>query len=147
MVWQFRLPGKGSASGHLFDGCGATCMHMEKSPQFAWKQCLVIRSDLRMSCGKMCAQAAHAALLASERADTVSRRRWMAEGQKKVVLKVSGERDLYELKAIAEAAGVSAALVQDAGMTEIPPGTVTALGLGPAKAEEMDRITAALPLL
>jgi PTH2 family peptidyl-tRNA hydrolase len=122
-------------------------MHMEKIPQFAWKQCLLIRSDLRMSCGKMCAQAAHAALLAYEKADTMPRRRWLAEGQKKVVLKVSGERDLYEMKVIAEAAGISAALVQDAGMTEIPPGTVTALGLGPAKSEEMDRITGSLPLL
>ncbi len=120
---------------------------MEKIPQFAWKQCLLIRSDLRMSCGKMCAQAAHAALLAYEKADTMPRRRWLAEGQKKVVLKVSGERDLYEMKVIAEAAGISAALVQDAGMTEIPPGTVTALGLGPAKSEEMDRITGSLPLL
>jgi PTH2 family peptidyl-tRNA hydrolase len=120
---------------------------MEKSPLFAWKQCLVIRSDLRMSCGKMCAQTAHAALLAYERADTVSRRKWMAEGQKKVVLKVASERDLYELRALAEAAGIAAALVQDAGMTEIPPGTMTALGLGPAKAEDLDRITGSLPLL
>ncbi|NYT06972.1 MAG: peptidyl-tRNA hydrolase [Methanomicrobiales archaeon] len=120
---------------------------MEKSPQFAWKQCLVIRSDLRMSCGKMCAQSAHAALLAYERADAVTRRKWLAEGQKKVVLKVAGERDLYELKVIAEAAGIAAALVQDAGMTEIPPGTVTALGIGPAKAEDMDRITGSLSLL
>ena len=120
---------------------------MEKSPQFAWKQCLVIRSDLRMSCGKMCAQAAHAALLSYEKADMVSRRKWLAEGQKKVVLKAAGERDLYELKSIAEAAGIATALVQDAGMTEIPPGTVTALGLGPAKSDDMDRITGSLSLL
>jgi PTH2 family peptidyl-tRNA hydrolase len=32
-------------------------------------------------------------------------------------------------------------------MTEIPPGTVTALGLGPAKNEELDRITGTLSLL
>ncbi len=120
---------------------------MERSPQFAWKQCLIIRSDLRMSCGKMCAQTAHAALLAYERTDVVTRRKWLAEGQKKVILKVPSERDLHELKAIAEAAGIAAALVEDAGMTEIPPGTVTALGLGPAKAEDLDRITGSLSLL
>jgi PTH2 family peptidyl-tRNA hydrolase len=32
-------------------------------------------------------------------------------------------------------------------MTEIPPGTVTALGLGPAKSEDLDRITGSLTLL
>jgi PTH2 family peptidyl-tRNA hydrolase len=120
---------------------------MEKGPVFEWKQCLVIRSDLRMSCGKMCAQAAHASLLSAEKAAAATRKKWLAEGQKKVVLKAAGERDLFELKSIAEAAGIAAALVQDAGLTEIPPGTVTALGIGPAKAEDMDRITGSLSLL
>jgi len=32
-------------------------------------------------------------------------------------------------------------------MTEIPPGTVTALGLGPARTEDLDRITGDLSLL
>jgi len=48
---------------------------------------------------------------------------------------------------IAERAGVSSSLIQDAGMTEIPPGTITALGLGPAKTEELDKITGTLTLL
>jgi PTH2 family peptidyl-tRNA hydrolase len=120
---------------------------MEKDPVFAWKQCLILRSDLRMSCGKSCAQAAHAAVLAYEKADPAMRRRWVQEGQKKVVLKVPGERDLFELKTIAERAGIPAALVQDAGLTEIPAGTVTALGLGPARTEDLDRFTGDLSLL
>jgi len=143
MIWQAGgLP----EATYLMGAVQPECT-MEKSPQFAWKQCLVIRSDLRMSCGKMCAQAAHAALLSYEKTDAASRRKWLAEGQKKVVLKAACERDLYELKFIAEAAGIATALVQDAGMTEIPPGTVTALGLGPAKSEDMDRITGSLSLL
>ncbi|MDD1705860.1 MAG: peptidyl-tRNA hydrolase Pth2 [Methanoregulaceae archaeon] len=120
---------------------------MEKDPVFEWKQCLVVRSDLRMSCGKMCAQAAHAAILAYERSDAATRRRWFTEGQKKVVLRVAGERALFEIKTIAESAGISAALVQDAGMTEVPPGTITALGLGPAKSGDLDKITGDLSLL
>ncbi len=120
---------------------------MEKEPVFAWKQCLIVRSDIRMSCGKICAQAAHAAVLSYEKCDPAVRKRWFSEGQKKVVLKVSGERELFELKTIAEMAGIAAALVQDAGLTEVPPGTVTALGLGPAKSEALDRITGDLPLL
>jgi PTH2 family peptidyl-tRNA hydrolase len=143
MIWQ---AGGFPEATYLMGAVQPECT-MEKSPQFAWKQCLIIRSDLRMSCGKMCAQAAHAALLSYEKADAATRKKWLAEGQKKVVLKAAGERDLYELKSIAEAVGIATALVLDAGMTEIPPGTVTALGLGPAKSEDMDRITGSLTLL
>lgn len=116
-------------------------------PEFRWKQCLVMRSDIKMSCGKICAQAAHAAVAAYERASSGARKGWFTEGQKKVVLKVSGERALYELKVLAEQAGIPAALIHDAGLTEIPPGTITALGLGPARNEELDKITSDLPLL
>jgi PTH2 family peptidyl-tRNA hydrolase len=117
------------------------------SREFRWKQCLVIRADIRMSCGKISAQAAHAAVAAFERCDRETRERWLSEGQKKVVLRVKDERSLLELKTIADARGIPSALIQDAGLTEIPPGTTTALGLGPARTEEMDRITADLPLL
>jgi peptidyl-tRNA hydrolase, PTH2 family len=120
---------------------------MAEGPEFKWKQCLVIRSDLKMSCGKMCAQVGHAVVLAYERADNTARKGWFSEGQKKVVLKVAGERPLFELKVLAENAGIAAALVQDAGLTEIAPGTVTALGLGPAKTEALDKLTGDLSLL
>jgi len=76
-----------------------------------------------------------------------SRKRGFQKGRKKVVLKANDERTLYELKVIAERAGVSSSLIQDAGMTEIPPGTITALGLGPARTEELDKITGMLTLL
>ncbi|MGA2933618.1 MAG: peptidyl-tRNA hydrolase Pth2 [Methanomicrobiales archaeon] len=115
--------------------------------EFRWKQCLVIRGDIKMSCGKISAQAAHAAVAAFARCDRETRESWLTEGQKKVVLKVKDERSLLELKTIADARGIAAVLIQDAGLTEIPPGTTTALGLGPARTEEMDRITSDLPLL
>jgi peptidyl-tRNA hydrolase, PTH2 family len=120
---------------------------MGSEPEFKWKQCLVVRNDLGMSCGKKCAQAAHAALSAYERAGLQERKSWFSEGQKKVVLKSPDERTLYELRSIAESLGVAFAIIQDAGMTEIPPGTVTALGLGPARTELLDRITGSLSLL
>jgi peptidyl-tRNA hydrolase, PTH2 family len=116
-------------------------------PDFRYKQCLIIRNDVKMSCGKRCAQAAHASIGAFENADKTLRKAWQSEGQKKVVLKADDERTLFELKVIAERAGISASLIQDAGMTEIPPGTITALGLGPAKSEDLDKITGSLSLL
>jgi PTH2 family peptidyl-tRNA hydrolase len=120
---------------------------MSREPEFRWKQCIIIRNDVKMSCGKKCAQAGHAAIVAYEKSTATAQKAWMNEGQKKVVLKANDERTLFELKSIAEAAGIAAALIQDAGMTEIPPGTITALGLGPAKNEDLDKITGDLTLL
>lgn len=120
---------------------------MSEEPVFKWKQCLVIRTDIKMSCGKKCVQMAHAAIGAYEHAGKEAKKAWYSEGQKKVALKVPGERELHELKMAAELAGIPCSLIQDAGLTEIPPGTITALGLGPAKSEELDRITGGLQLL
>jgi PTH2 family peptidyl-tRNA hydrolase len=118
-----------------------------QAPDFRYKQCLIIRNDVKMSCGKRCAQAAHASIGAYNNADKNLQKAWLLDGQKKVVLKADDERTLYELKVIAERAGVSSSLIQDAGMTEIPPGTITALGLGPARTEDLDKITGTLTLL
>ncbi|MEN6519240.1 MAG: peptidyl-tRNA hydrolase Pth2 [Methanospirillum sp.] len=120
---------------------------MPPEPEFRYKQCLLIRADLKISCGKRCAQLAHAAVGAYEHASKDDRRAWFAEGQKKVVLKVPSLQALYELKVIAERQGISTALIQDAGLTEVEPGTVTALGLGPARSEVLDRVTGGLSLL
>jgi PTH2 family peptidyl-tRNA hydrolase len=120
---------------------------MAHEPEFRYKQCLIIRNDVKMSCGKRCAQAAHASIGAYNNADKSLQKAWISEGQKKVVLKANDERTLHELKVIAEQNGISSSLIQDAGMTEIPPGTITALGLGPAKTEDLDKITGNLTLL
>ncbi|MDR2855848.1 MAG: peptidyl-tRNA hydrolase Pth2 [Methanomicrobiales archaeon] len=115
--------------------------------QFEYKQCLIIRTDIKMSQGKRCAQIAHASISAYDACGTILRKKWLTEGQKKIVLKATDLRTLYELKSLAEAAGISASLIQDAGLTEIPPGTITALGLGPASNEQIDRLTGDLSLL
>ncbi|MDR0439200.1 MAG: peptidyl-tRNA hydrolase Pth2 [Methanocalculaceae archaeon] len=114
---------------------------------FKYKQCLIVRTDLNLSCGKMCAQAAHASIGAYEKASLLDKKSWMREGQKKVTLRVQCEQMLYQLKATAEIQGLPVSLIIDAGHTEIPPGTVTALGIGPAKTEQIDKVTGALPLL
>ena len=95
---------------------------MVPEPEFRYKQCLIIRNDVKMSCGKRCAQAGHAAIGAYNGAEKSVQKAWLSEGQKKVVLKANDERTLFELKVLAERNGISTSLVQDAGMTEIPPG-------------------------
>jgi PTH2 family peptidyl-tRNA hydrolase len=110
------------------------------------KQAIVARADLGMGEGKLAAQVAHAALQAAEDADGTVRREWKGEGQKKVVLQADGETQLFELADAAERAGLPHAVVRDAGHTQLEPGTVTALAVGPARDDDVDRVTGELPL-
>lgn len=112
-----------------------------------YKQCIVIREDLKLSKGKTAAQAAHASLLSYEKAKEKEKEKWKEEGQKKVILKVKSLEEIYKVKEKAEMLGLPFAIVEDAGLTEIPPGTVTTVGIGPAKEEEVDKVTKNLELL
>jgi len=118
--------------------------------KFEYKMVIAVRKDLKLSPGKLAAQVAHAAVTCS----LVSKKRkpawfesWYAEGQKKVVVKVPGLRELHELKVAAEDAGLVTALIVDAGHTELPPNTTTCLGIGPAPEEEIDKVTGHLGLM
>ena len=115
--------------------------------QKEYKQCLVIREDLKLSKGKAAAQAAHDSILSYELAAMQDRKNWKEQGQKKVVLKVNSLDELYYLKYGAEKHNLPVAIVEDAGLTEIPPGTVTAIGIGPASSELIDKVTQKLELL
>ncbi|MCL5679792.1 MAG: peptidyl-tRNA hydrolase Pth2 [Candidatus Marsarchaeota archaeon] len=114
------------------------------------KQAIIIRSNLEMSKGKIAAQAAHASLMSyfeAERQDKQVAREWLDTGEKKIVLKVSDEDSLVKLYNAFKFKKVPCALVTDAGLTEIPPGSKTALGIGPWKSEEIDIFTRQLKLL
>ena len=119
------------------------------TPMFRYKQVIVLRSDLKMSCGKAAAQACHASITASEEARKAHPswwRAWMKEGQRKIVLRVDSEDELLEKEREAKEAGIPSALISDMGLTELPPGTITALGIGPAPEWVIDKITGSLPL-
>jgi PTH2 family peptidyl-tRNA hydrolase len=120
------------------------------SIKMRYKLVLVIRTDLQLSKGKLAVQVAHAAVLCSLEAKKKRTRifnAWLNEGQKKVVIKVKTLDDLLALKIDAKKLGIISCLVQDAGLTEVPPDTITCLGLGPAETLELDRLTGNLPLL
>lgn len=112
-----------------------------------YKQCIIVRDDLKLSKGKLAVQVAHAAVSAYELAGGDVRRAWKEGGQKKVVLRVATLHDLFELKESARRHGLPAVLITDAGLTEVPSGTITVLGIGPAEVNELDKLTGHLKLL
>lgn len=115
-----------------------------------YKMVIAIRDDLKLSCGKISAQVAHAAVncaLTAKKHKKKWFKKWCKEGQKKVVVKAKNLEQLHELRDMAERLKITTSLVIDAGFTEIPPNTVTCIGIGPASNELIDSITGKLPLL
>ncbi len=112
-----------------------------------YKQVIVLRKDLEMSTGKKCVQSSHASLGAYRKTDKSIIKKWDSEGQKKVVLEVNSREDILKLYERVKKEKISCFLVKDAGLTELKPGTITSLGIGPDNERKMDRITGSLKLL
>ena len=102
---------------------------------------LIVRSDLKLSSGKIVAQTGHAAVevaLKAKRNEGDLLTRWRSEGARKIALKVPDEDSLKRLYDEATDAGLVTYLVKDAGHTEIPPGTLTVVGiLGPRRSVDI----------
>jgi len=114
-----------------------------------YKLVVAVRDDLDLSKGKMAVQVAHAAVAAALDAKANRPRwfhAWLGEGQKKVVVRAA---DLDELRALERKAiemKLPTALIEDAGLTELPPGTTTCLGVGPGPNHLVDAVTGHLKL-
>jgi PTH2 family peptidyl-tRNA hydrolase len=117
------------------------------------KMVFAVRQDLNLSKGKACAQVGHAVLGAyklarfghSDHANGKLWRAWARAWDKracaKITLKVDDEAAMFNIAAAAEAAGLPYTVVEDAGRTEIPAGTRTVIGIGPAPKAVIDAIT------
>jgi PTH2 family peptidyl-tRNA hydrolase len=111
------------------------------------KQVIVLRTDLQMSTGKLVVQACHASVAALLRSKTENAEHWNVEGQTKIALAVNSLTELESLKNRCEALGILHVLISDAGRTELAPGTITALAIGPADDALIDKVTGFTPLL
>lgn len=113
------------------------------------KQVIVVRTDLRMGKGKIAAQVGHACVLGAygiRRSHPDWFEKWWP-GQEKVVVKVNNIKELDEIKKIASELDIPYFEVSDAGHTQVAPGTITCISIGPAPEETIDRITGKLKLL
>jgi len=114
------------------------------------KLVLIVRTDLKMTPGKISAQCGHATLACYK---TLVKRNpklvkhWERTGQAKIALKATSEKQLLELEMQAKILNLCARSVQDAGRTQVEPGTRTVLAIGPAPVELINRVTGKLRLL
>jgi PTH2 family peptidyl-tRNA hydrolase len=113
------------------------------------KQVIILRKDLKMTKGKAAAQASHAAVAAavkSLRNSPTNFNNWWNGGQMKIVLAVDSEKELNEIENKLRRTGVIISKINDAGRTQLPPNTATALGIGPHAQMDVERITSSLKL-
>jgi PTH2 family peptidyl-tRNA hydrolase len=111
-----------------------------------YKQCLIVRNDLKISCGKLCVQVSHASLDSYLISNRIIRRAWHNEGQKKVILEVNSEQELLDLAKKAQSRALECALIYDLGLTELKPNTLTCMGLEINENEVINEITGELNL-
>ncbi|HEV51678.1 MAG TPA: peptidyl-tRNA hydrolase [Thermoprotei archaeon] len=109
---------------------------------------IVVRKDLKMSCGKIAVQVAHASVMAALSSQgTREFKLWLDGGQKKIVAKVQGLEELRQIEEEARKREIPVHEVVDMGLTEVPPGSVTCAALGPAPSSSLDPFTGNLKLL
>ena len=128
------------------------------------KQVIIIRKDLNMRKGKMCAQAAHASMKIFF--DRMQRNRkikppginyqlnvtremqmWIGGKFTKIVVGCDSEKELLEIYQKAKDAKLPCVIIKDCGATEFKEPTLTVVAIGAAEAEEIDKITGGLKLL
>ncbi|KAH0541187.1 peptidyl-tRNA hydrolase 2, mitochondrial [Cotesia glomerata] len=121
-------------------------------PKEPYKMVLVVRTDISMSTGKIAGQCAHAAV---ECYDSCKNNKvnqeyldaWFMLGQPKIVLRVTSEDRLKSLAVKASNCGLVTAIIKDAGRTQLEPGTISVLGIGPGPNSIVDSVTSHLKLL
>ena len=104
-----------------------------KQPK-GFKMLLIVRTDLKMSKGKVAAQCSHATLglykkMLETRKIKEDLETWELTGQKKVVLKCKNAKTLSKIMDTLERDKLLSYLVVDAGLTEVPPGSQTVLAV------------------
>ena len=111
-----------------------------------YKLVVVVRKDLNLSPGKLAVQVAHACVECVLSSNKEIIKLWRTEGAKKVVLEVPNLQELLKIYDKAKQEGLTTVLIKDAGLTELEPGTITCVGIGPDVDKKIDKVTGGLKL-
>jgi len=111
------------------------------------KQAIIIRADLKMDKGKIASQAAHASVASFLKCSKTAQGKWLDSGMKKIVLKVSSQKDLKDIFRRAKSEGLKCAIITDAAKTQLKRPSQTAVAIGPDSDPKIDKITGKLKLL
>lgn len=111
------------------------------------KQIILVRTDLKLGKGKIATECAHASIAAFLKANYYSRKKWLQEGMKKIVLKVKNEKELIKYLKKFKKEKLPCELIRDKGLTQVSPGTLIAVGCGPTTDKKIDKFTKNLKLL
>jgi len=128
------------------------------------KQVIIIRKDLNMRKGKMVAQGAHASMkvlldhihnvkkTANQVAEyifepTEAMSEWLNGNFTKICVSIDSKDELLEIYVSALIADLPCSLILDSGKTEFKEPTYTAIAIGPAENEKIDKLTGHLKLL
>ena len=106
--------------------------------------------DLKMGKGKIAAQACHASFAAIENAQKRWNDwfiRWLRNGQPIIVVKAESKEEIDDIIRRAKRKKIPCGVVKDAGRTQVPSGTKTAIAIGPGPQKEVDELTGTLKLL
>ena len=118
-------------------------------PEYEYKQTIIMRTDLNMRKGKMCAQAAHATHIVLKCCGEDPRvKAWEAGPFAKIVVGAKSEQELLDVLKAARAEGMIAEYVIDSGRTEfhgVP--TLTCAAIGPDLKDRVEALTKHLKLL
>lgn len=111
------------------------------------KQVIVVNEALNLPRGKLAAQVAHASVASLASSDSVQQKEWFEVGMPKIVLAGENEDEITKIYDLAVAAKLPAYVIKDAGRTVVASGTITCVGIGPAKKEDIDKVTGQLKLV
>lgn len=122
---------------------------MDEKDGHVMKQAIIVRTDLDMGKGKIAAQVGHACVMGALKVQS-SHPEWFdawMSSQAKIVLKVDSLDALESVWRDASARKLPWSKVSDAGHTQLEPGTVTCISIGPVPNEKLDTVTGSLKLL
>lgn len=118
------------------------------------KMVFLVREDLKLGAGKIAAQVAHAAVGLYEEINNEGKDYyqqaldyWNEFGAKKIVLKVKDLEELKVKRKECKKLKIPSIMISDAGHTQVDPGTITVLGIGPEASEKLNKITGELKLM